>query len=105
MMTEEITGRGAGDESMKHTQHKVVAQFIRWAIGLIDDPEISWAEKYKEIFAVRDELRISDYTHYDSDYYDPDCDYKDDIRAYVSHLERTVLPTADKLAIRVGLYD
>lgn len=48
---------------------------------IVDSEELTWEKKYDLIFS----NEISD--QFDLDYYDPDCDYEDDVRAFMNALE------------------
>lgn len=52
------------------------------AVAIFEDPKLDWEEKYDKIFS--DEISTRVFQMIRLEYYDPDADYEDDVRAFMT---------------------
>ena len=55
-------------------------------LAMVEDGRLSWEEKYDLIWKQAEPLK--DWDGFESDWYDPDTSYEEDVLAYTSHLRR-----------------
>lgn len=82
------------------SQVETLKALVKTANAIADLTDVSWADKYSQIFSPRISHRIGELLRefgISLDYYDPDASYREDVQAYLAALNARMAEVAPLL--------